>query len=75
MGDLNSAIIQIILTRQLNFVLLIEAMFAVLQDLQQKLADAKDYQRDLRNRYIEYEDKYFTARDRLIEETKVCPFL
>ncbi|TPP58392.1 Citron Rho-interacting kinase [Fasciola gigantica] len=43
-----------------------------IQDLKQKLADAKEYQRDLRSRYMESEDKYFAARDRLTEETKHC---
>ncbi|VDP71986.1 unnamed protein product [Echinostoma caproni] len=43
-----------------------------LDDLNQKLMDAKQYQRELRNRCVEYEDKYFAARDKLTEETKQC---
>ncbi|KAA3676740.1 citron Rho-interacting kinase [Paragonimus westermani] len=39
-----------------------------IQDLSQKLADAKEYQRDLRSRCVLYEDKYFAACDLVKEE-------
>ncbi|KAG5448548.1 Citron Rho-interacting kinase [Clonorchis sinensis] len=43
-----------------------------IQDLKQKLLNEKDYQRDLRNQCLQYEDKYFSIRDRLEEEKKRC---
>ncbi|KAH8850614.1 Citron Rho-interacting kinase [Schistosoma japonicum] len=39
-------------------------------ELKQKLEDSKDYQRDLHQKFLQYEDKYFSARDRLREEEK-----
>ncbi|KAF5399563.1 Citron Rho-interacting kinase [Paragonimus heterotremus] len=39
-----------------------------IQDLSLKLADAKEYQRDLRSRCVLYEDKYFAACDLVKEE-------
>ncbi|KAH8850610.1 Citron Rho-interacting kinase [Schistosoma japonicum] len=41
-----------------------------IKELKQKLEDSKDYQRDLHQKFLQYEDKYFSARDRLREEEK-----
>ncbi|CAH8446419.1 unnamed protein product [Schistosoma rodhaini] len=41
-----------------------------IKELKQKLEDSKDYQRDLHQKFLQFEDKYFSARDRLKEEEK-----
>ncbi|CAH8454470.1 unnamed protein product [Schistosoma turkestanicum] len=41
-----------------------------IKDLKQKLEDSKDYQRDLHQKFLQFEDKYFSARERLKEEEK-----
>ncbi|CAH8481633.1 hypothetical protein MS3_00001977 [Schistosoma haematobium] len=41
-----------------------------IKELKQKLEDSKDYQRDLHQKFLQFEDKYFSARERLKEEEK-----
>ncbi|CAH8474779.1 unnamed protein product [Schistosoma guineensis] len=41
-----------------------------IKELKQKLDDSKDYQRDLHQKFLQFEDKYFSARERLKEEEK-----
>ncbi|CAH8466683.1 unnamed protein product [Heterobilharzia americana] len=41
-----------------------------IKELKEKLEDSKDYQRDLHHKFLQFEDKYFSARERLKDEEK-----